>query len=160
MVDAGMAMSEEGSYASFKKKYDLPVFIELDREFDVGALEDHTQPLKLILHKCNERVEFYAGILTDILQPDPSNIAAMHETRHFSDEQKKKLYSLYKRLMKQSRAFLHCMLENNEEDQARELKKFYAGWENIKKELLDMVIAMRDSWDVQNTFSNDLGYLG
>ena len=84
----------EKQYNELKKKYKLPDFKEIDFEFEVSDLEETNFLLRAIIRRIAEKLDFYSTMLEEILQPDTSNLYAMHEIRHFDDDEKKQMYEL------------------------------------------------------------------
>ena len=64
-----------------KKKYKLPEFSELNRELEASSIEETDFLLRAIARKASEKLEFYASLLEEALQPDTSNLYSMHEAR-------------------------------------------------------------------------------
>src|SRR3989338_4563975 len=89
----------EKQYSELKKKFKLPEFKEIDNEFELSDLEETNFLLRAIMRRISEKLDFYSTVLEEVLQPDASNLYAMHETRYFDDEEKNSMYDLYKRLM-------------------------------------------------------------
>ncbi|MDO8643088.1 MAG: hypothetical protein Q7R76_05940, partial [Candidatus Woesearchaeota archaeon] len=88
----------KASYAALAKKYRLPSYEAVNQDFEIEAIEETDFLLKNIRNRIGEKMEFCIKLLTSILQPE-QNITDLHECKMFSDEQKKKIYSLYKNLM-------------------------------------------------------------
>ena len=135
----------EKEYNKLPKKYRLPKFKELNNEFEIGDLENTSFLLRNVLRKIAEKLEFYANLINDVMQPDTSSLSSMHETRFFTDEEKNDMYSLFKKLMKTYRSIIELVLDNDEKKQAEFLNKFFKDWMSIKKEILSYLGKMKDS---------------
>ena len=100
-------------------------------------------------------------MLEEILQPDTSNLYAMHEIRYFDDDEKKQMYGLYSKLMNFNRQSIEVSLQHNEKDEADFVKDLFDEWKSLKQELLRFVKKMRASWKTEEAdIKEDLGYLG
>ena len=150
----------EKEYIKLSKKYNLPDFKEINEEFEIGDLENASFLLKNILRKIAEKLEFYSNLINDVMQPDTSSLSSMYETRFFSDSDKNNMYSLFKNIMKSYRNIIELVLENNEKKQAEFLKKFFSEWFEIKKQLINYLGKMKDSWEKETTVKEDLEYFG
>jgi len=150
----------EKEYIKLSKKYNLPNFKEINEEFEIGDLENVSFLLRNILRKVAEKLEFYTNLINDIMQPDTSSLSSMHETRFFSDSEKNDMYALFKNIMKSYRNIIELVLENNEKNQAEFLKKFFSEWFKIKKQLINYLGKMKDSWEKETTVKEDLEYFG
>ena len=145
---------------AYKKiSFQIPSFEEINGEFEIEEIET-SFILRNVLRKAAEKVEFYVGILSEILQPDTASLSGMHETRFFTEAEKEKLYSLFKRLMKSHRAIIESVLGKTEEDQAAFLKEFFNDWKTNKIEILALITNMKDSWDKEIIIQKDVEYFG
>ena len=150
----------EKEYNLLAKKYKLPPFKELNSDFEISGMENADFLLKGILVKIGEKLEFYNGILSEVLQPDASSLSGMHETRFFNDTEKSGMYRLFKRMMGHYRAIIGMILKNDGKEQAAFLCSFSSEWKETKEELLLYVGKMKDSWSKETTIKEDLGYFG
>jgi len=143
------------------KKHKLPEFKELDSEFEISDLEETNFLLKAIIRRMAEKLDFYSTMLEEVLQPDTSNLYAMHETKFFDEDEKKQMYELYTKLMNFNRQSIEVSLEHNEKDEADFINNLLNEWKALKQELLMFVRKMRASWKTEEAdIKEDLGYLG
>ncbi|MFH0978088.1 MAG: hypothetical protein V1837_02180 [Candidatus Woesearchaeota archaeon] len=141
------------------KKFGLPQFEELNREFDIDHIEECAFPLRQIRIHISEYLEFYAKTIEDVLHPEPS-ISSLYELKNLSDKEKETLFIIYKELMKTLRYSLETGLKNTEADDARFIKETLAKWQQTKKTLLTLAQKLKESWDKEYINKEDLGYLG
>ena len=116
--------------------------------------------LRAIIRRIAEKLDFYTTMLEEILQPDTSNLYAMHETRFFDENEKKRMYDLYTKLMDYNRQSIELSLERDEKNDIDFINNFFYRWGELKKELLSFVKKMRTSWKMNTDIKEDLGYLG
>jgi len=150
----------EKQYNELRKKHKLPEFKEIDNEFELSDLEETNFLLRAVIRRINEKLDFYATMIEETLQPDTSNLYAMHETRFFDENEKKQMYDLYMKLMNLNRHSIELSLEHNEKDQAEFISNIPAEWKEIKRELLGCIKKMKDSWTSNTETKEDVGYLG
>ena len=150
----------EKKYATLKKKYKLPDFEDIDFEFEISHLEHEKFVLRGIIRRIAEKLDFFSTMLEEQLQPDTSNLYAMHETRFFDESQKKKMYDLYSKLMMMNRSSIEVMLEGGEEREAEFIVSVFSKWKGIKEELMDFVNKIKLSWETEVDIKEDIGYLG
>ncbi len=155
-----MSNEIEKQYSELRKRVNLPEFRELDSEFEISDLEDTNFLLRAVIRRIAEKLDFYSTMLEEILQPDTSNLYAMHETRFFDEEEKKRMYDLYSRLMDFNRMSIEVSLKHSEKDESEFVSRFFSEWKSLKQELLGYVKAMRESWKKQTDIKEDLQYLG
>ena len=153
-----MTKEIEKQYNELRKKFKLPEFKEIDFEFELSDLEETNFLLRNIIRRIAEKLDFYTTVIEEILQPDTSNLYAMHETRYFDEYEKKQMYDLYRKLMNLNRQSIEISLKRSEE--ADFINKFFDEWKQLKEELLFYVKKMKDSWKTETDIKEDLGYLG
>ena len=143
----------------FKKKYDLPSFEALNDELDLSGFEDAKNPLRFIVKRIGERLEFFADLLGNLVQPD-SDPASMYECNAFSDEDREKLPRMFKHVMYLHREYLERELNYNEAEYAKFILQFCEEWNIVKKELSKILSIMKASWKRENKLKSDLAYYG
>ncbi len=150
----------EKQYNELMKRYRLPDFKEIDFEFELSDLEETNFLLRNIIRRVAEKLDFYTTVFEEILNPDASNLYAMHETRSFDENEKKRMYALYTKLMNFNRQSIEVSLEQNEGNEADFINRFFEEWKRLKEELLVYVKKMRASWKEETDIKEDIGYLG
>ena len=150
----------EKQYSELKKKFKLPDFKEIDFEFEISDLEETNFLIRAIMRRIAERLDFYTTIIEEIIQPDASNLYAMHESRFFEEDEKKIMYDFYKKLMNLSRCSVELSLEHNEKEESEFINNFIQEWKEIKKELVRYIKRLKDSWKTETDTKEDIGYLG
>ena len=81
----------------------------------------------------------------------------------FNDEQKKKIYLLYKNLMVQMRFAGVLSIASTEKEEAAYLATFYAEWSaknGYRDQLRKILQTLKDSWAKGTEAEDDLGYMG
>ena len=77
-----------------KKKYTLPSFEELDKEFEISRIEEDELILQDIKKKIIDKIYYYSEILEDLMEPD-SRIRTLHELSVFNDLEKEDNFIIY-----------------------------------------------------------------
>ena len=154
-----MSKETEKQYSVLKKKYKLPDFKEMEAELQLSDSEETNFLLKLIVRRIAEKLDFFAKMIEEILQPD-SSLYAMHEIRHFDENEKHRLYKLYKELMELSRNSIEVSLLNKEAAEVEFVLKFFIEWKNLKIELLAYAKKLKEAWQNELDIKDDVGYLG
>ncbi len=150
----------EKQYNELRKKYKLPEFKVIDTELEISDLDDTNFLLRAIIRKIAEKLDFYTAMIEEELQPDAAKLYAMHESRIFEEEEKKKMFEFYKKLMILNRHSVEISLMGNDKEEANFINDFLNGWGKIKAELLSYITRMKDSWKADTDIKEDLGYLG
>ena len=115
----------EKEYDKLNKKYKLPKFKDIDSEFEISTLENSNFLMRNILRKIEEKLEYHAEVIGNLVHPDASNMSTMYEIRFFSDDEKNDMYMLFKKLMKANRSILELIVINDEKKQAEFIKIFF-----------------------------------
>ena len=155
-----MANEIEQEYNKLSKKYKLPKFKDIDEEFEISNLENSRFLINNILRKIAEKLEFYIEVIGNLVHPDASSLSSMYEIRFFSDDEKKDMYMLFKKLMNANRGVLELILVNDDKRRADFLNKFFNEWLIMKKGLVSNIDKMKESWEKESTIEEDLGYFG
>ena len=146
-------------YNKFCEKYSLPSFEELDNAFEVSCVEHKEFLLREARRKIAERLEIVAKFLEELLQPDQT-LANLHECRKITEDDKKRIFDLYRKLMMLCRYSFELDLVCSEEKDASFIKDVFKEWKELKNEILDYVKKAEESWkDVEFT-EEELEYLG
>jgi len=141
-----MAKETEKQYNELRKKLKLPDFREIDFEFEISDLEETNFLLRATVRKMAEKLDFCSTMLEELLQPEPSNLYAMHETGFFDEDEKKQMNALYSKLMVLNRHSIEVSLINNENEQTSFINNTFNEWKTLKNELLKYVRKMKDTW--------------
>ena len=91
-------MGIKEKYQKLSKKYDLPSFDYLNKDFEIFTIEHEEFLLREIRRKINDKVELYVKFLDELLNPETS-ITNMHESKLFNEKERNEIFSLYKRLI-------------------------------------------------------------
>ncbi|MFH1316775.1 MAG: hypothetical protein ABII01_04605 [Candidatus Woesearchaeota archaeon] len=152
-------MEIKETYKGLRKKYDLPDFETLDRDFEASSIEEDRFLLREIRKKIVEKIEFYSKILEDIVQPE-ATVTSMHECKAFEENEKEQVYAVYMRMMAAHRKSITLSLEDGEPNEAKFIKEFTIAWKDIKPELIKIIKKLEESWKKDTEFKEELGYLG
>lgn len=150
------------AYAKLAKKYALPEYESLNQDFEIETLEEMGFLLRNIRNKISEKMEFCIKLLANILQPE-QNITDLQECKMFNDEQKKKIYLLYKNLMASMRSAGVLSISSTEKEEAAFLTAFYAEWSaknGYREQLKKVLQTLKDSWTKETDVEAELGYMG
>lgn len=151
----------EKQYNELIRKHKLPEFRDIDFEFEISDLEKTNFLPRAIIRRIAEKLDFYSTMLEEVLQPDTSNLYAMHETKYLTEAEKSQMYEIYTRLMNLNRQSIEVSLQHDERNEAEFINNAVDEWKTLKAELLKFVRKMRASWKAEEAdIKEDLGYLG
>ncbi|MFH1511204.1 MAG: hypothetical protein ABIF10_05915 [Candidatus Woesearchaeota archaeon] len=144
-------------FEMLKKKYKLPSYEELDREFDLGKLDDDIS-LRWLRKRVFEFLDMQVALVEEVLHPD-SRMSSLYECMVLGDEKKAQLFSLYKKLMKLLRHAQLASLESDEKE-AKFLLDALKEWPPIRKAMVAIVAELMESWQKEQPEQEDVRYLG
>ena len=153
-------MTIRDDYTVAQKKYNLPSFNDIDKEFEIAAIETPGNILREVRHRVQDRLEFGVSILDNVCQPDPNNMRSMMESSFFNDSEKTKAFALSQKIATLWRSLTEAELINDEKSDAEFIKLVFKEWQAMKAPLLEFVRKMRDSWKKTQHTREELGYLG
>ncbi|MBW2990649.1 hypothetical protein KY348_03005 [Candidatus Woesearchaeota archaeon] len=146
-------------YEALKKKHSLPELAELDKEFCVGKLEETDFVLRVIVSKMSERLEQVAKVLGDVIQPE-NNLSHVYEAEAFSDDEKKKIFELFKKASYYQTELVINDFEHDEDSAAKLINKTFKEWKSLKQEFLKILEKIKNAWKNQKISKLELGYFG
>ena len=147
-------------YEDLEKKYKLPSFNNLNNEFEITTIEHEEFLLREIRRKIIEKMELYTKVLESLLQPNTDSLSDMYECRIFGDEEKDKLFKLFKRLMYFDRLSIETSIDENDKKSAEFINDIWKEWDKIKKELSIFIKKLKEEWLKETKIKEELGYLG
>lgn len=152
-----MEIKEE--YSKLKDKYNLPDFQEIDDEFEISLIDSEVFLLREIRRKISERFNKFSKILESILQPE-AVISDMQECHIFNEEEKNKVYSLFKKFMFFRHLSTEASIECTDESNADFINSAFEEWNKMKPEIKDIVQKLRECWKKDTSIHEVLNYMG
>ncbi|MFH1592155.1 MAG: hypothetical protein ABIB47_02185 [Candidatus Woesearchaeota archaeon] len=148
-------------YKKLQDKYNLPSFEQLNQDFHIEKVaEVETEILIREIRKfIADKLANYLRFIETLLNPMNAPMFVFSVMKSISVDDKGKLTKSYKRLAKNEVKLIKIDLEFSEEKEAEFVKESYRIWQEIKKDLSEIVEAIEQNWD--NKFEvNGKGYLG
>ena len=158
MQDEDFDLKKE--YEVLKKRYNLPSFKDLDREFDIAEIEHDGFLLRRIRGRIYDKVDFFIKILENILYPNSANMASLYESKFFSEYDMDECTNILKRLMFIDRSYILLDIEEDEGKDADFIKDVFKEWQSLKNDLLKFLKIMKDSWKKEEKMPGEKEYFG
>ncbi len=147
-------------YNQLSKKYDIPDFNILNNEFELEIIEREEFPLRQIRRRIVDRLVIFCKIIEEIIFPSGQNHLNNHEIRFFTEEDRKALLDLHKKMMSYERQSLVLNISSsNEEEDAKYIKQLSTDMLEFKIKILEVVKKMQNSWK-QDLPEEDQPYFG
>ncbi|MBS3143600.1 hypothetical protein J4446_01855 [Candidatus Woesearchaeota archaeon] len=129
-----------------KLKYKLPKFEELNNDFEIDFIKEKIFLIRQVRRKINEKVIFFCRIIEGLLYPTQQHIINVTEIKNFSDEKKKEIEKIYKKLMVYERQSLLLDVYPDDKKDAEFINDVFNFWKKIKKEMEEVVVLMKETW--------------
>ena len=148
-------------YSKIQKQYDLPSFDELNKDFQIEkATEGETDFLirevrRLIADKFSNYLRFIEAILNPMGVP----MFIFSIIKSLGKEDKQKLTEIYKKLATIEIQLIEVDVDFVEEKEVAFVKESYELWQEVKKDLLNVVRMIKKNWN-NKTESNGKNYFG
>lgn len=147
-------------YSKLKKKYNLPDFNKLDKEFEISAIDPNFFSIRAIRRKMLEKLIFFSKILETALFPNVESLSTMYESRFFSEEDKNRISETYRIVMIHSRRFLKSDINPDDKTDAKLIKDLSKDWPKIKNKVWQLANKMEACWNKKDVKIKDLIYFG
>ena len=152
-------MGIKTKYEELQKKYNLPSYEDINNDFEISIIEDEKFLLRAIRRKLAEKLDAYSKIIESILMPE-SNQTSIYECQLFTEDEKKKLYHLFKKVMYFDRFSIETSLNENDEKTANFINEFWKEWPDIKSQLSEMFKELKKGWTKEIKLEEKRSYLG
>ncbi|RME78368.1 hypothetical protein D6774_01405 [Candidatus Woesearchaeota archaeon] len=146
------------NYVELQSQYGLPSYEDLDHYFEITSIEEGVF-LRQVRKKIAEKFEGIATHLQDILNPDASP-SSMGESSFFDDNQKERIYSLFKSLMVFIRKSSLLSIEDSDELNAQYINEAFSFFIEHKEEFKQIFEHIQTSWKQDLNKSERIHYLG
>ena len=150
------------NYQKIKEKYDLPDFEKMNQDFSVEKAVDFETDylIREIRRYVTDRIANYLRFVESLLHPSdvPFFIFLIIKTLKLEDMEK--LREIYKKLSKTEVELIELDVKFDEEKEARFIKNSFEIWQDVKKDLLEIVETVKKNWDNKSEGSNKVGYFG
>jgi len=148
-------------YSGLQKKYSLPSFHELNRDFHIEKIAENETDflLREIRRAIGDKLAGYMRFVENLLNPVnvPMFVFSMVKILDASD--KKRLSDVYKLLVKNEVEFIALDLEFDEEKESKFIKASSGLWKNTSRDVLAVMNKIKKKWDDKSE-AGDKGYFG
>ncbi len=148
-------------YKTLQKKYNLPAFEKLNEDFQIEkAAEAETDfVLREIRRYITDKFFNYLRFIESILTPNNAPMFVFAITKTLGVKEREKLMELYKKIAKVDIDLIELDIEYSEVKEAESIKRYHKMWQEIKKELMDIVGIIKKNWD-NKAEDNGKAYFG
>ena len=135
-------------YQILSKKYKLPDFDVLDKEFEVSSIQDINEKflIRAIRRRINEKIAFFIRIIDGILHPVSSSVISTYENRFFSDEEKQEALKVMRKLMQLDRKGLKIDIDPDINLDVDFINNVFTNFNEIKSKIKKIAFKMEEAW--------------
>ena len=148
-------------YKVLQLKYNLPLFENLNQEFQIEKIADFETEfiMREVRKYITDKLFGYLRFLESIITPSNAPMFVFAIVKALGVKEREKIVELYKRISKIEVEVIRLDLEYSEQVEAEAVKKYCLFWEDIKKELIEIVEIIKKNWDTKIEDSGK-GYFG
>ena len=133
------------NYELARKKYKLPAFDDIDDEFEIRKIDPDLNVVREVRRVIGFRLQGFADIFESILNPQPSSLHSMIETKIFEKHEIEPYFALYKKMWAFIHEGLHAWLQS-EEKEAGYINKMWKEWPAIKPQMRKFFGKLEAGW--------------
>lgn len=149
------------NYEKIQKKHNLPSFEKLNEDFQIERIaEIETDILIREVRKfIADRFSNYLRFIEMLLNPINAPMFVFSIIKAIGTKEKEKLTEIYKKLAEREVKIIEIDVEFSEEKEANFIKESYELWQDIKKDVLNVVEVIKKNWDTKSEIGGK-GYFG
>lgn len=148
-------------YKKLQEKYNLPNFEELNQEFYIEKIaEFETEFLTREVRRfIADKIYNYLRFIETILNPTNAPMFIFSVIKSMTPEDKKKFGDIYEKLAEMDLELIRLDVESSEKKDADFIKQVYSSWQEIKRELTDVLGRLKKGKDKEEKDAGS-GYFG
>jgi hypothetical protein len=150
----------EEVYKKLQKKYALPNYKELNKNFEIAYIEDPFFLLRSIRRRIHEKIVFFAKVSEKILFPNQTLMIEMYESKFFSEKENKEILELYEKLLELDRKALLLNISSTDAKEAEYIKTVYKKLPAIIKKVSFIIEKTDKSWKERKSDLSKNHYFG
>ena len=143
------------------KKYKLPKFEELAREFDIEKIAEKETSFLLrdVRRAINEKISAYLHLFETLINPSSPPLFIFSILKNLEEKEQKIMKEIYSKLVKFQLKVLGLDTIYNEKEEAQFIKNVYHEWQKLKIQIHSLFEGFDKKFRENNT-SVKKGYLG
>ncbi len=132
-------------YEKIEKKYSLPPFKELNKDFQIEKIAEYETDclLREVRKFMADKFLNYLRFVESVLHPVNAPIFIFSIIKSIGSEEKRKFEEIYKKLAGIEIKLIEVDIDSSEEKEAEFIKKSYDMWQGIKKEILEIIESIK-----------------
>ena len=146
-------------YLELHNKHRLPSFKEMNEDFYIEKIAENETDILIreIRRMVGDRLANYMRFIENLLNPVNVPMFVFSVIKLIGVEEKNKLQEIYKKLIQNEIKFVERDLEFEENKEAEFIRQSYELWQEIKKELANILEKVDKNWGTK-TEESSKGY--
>ena len=143
-------------YKKIQENYSLPSFEELNEDFNIEKAAEVEVELLIreIRRFIADKLSNYLRFVEAILNPVNVQMFVYSLIKSLETQEKEKLTEIYKKLSKNELRLIELDIEYSEEKEALFIRESFIMWQEMKKELLEIIEKVNKNWDNKSESKN------
>ena len=136
-------------YKELQAKHHLPSFEELNEDFNIEKASETEVDLLIreIRRFMADKLSNYLRFIEAILNPVNVQMFIYSFIKSLENGEKEKLTEIYKKLSKTELKLIELDVKYSEEKEVLFIRESFVMWQEIKKDLLDILEKINKNWD-------------
>lgn len=149
MADESGLEKLKKDYLEIQSKFNIPSFDEMNQDFNIERASDIEVDLLIreIRKYLSDKLQNYMRFVETILHPSNASIFIFSIIKTIKEEEKNKLTEIYKKLARYEVDLIELDVQYSEEKEVKFISDFFKVWQEVKKDMLDIVGVIKDNWD-------------
>ena len=143
-------------YKKIQEKHNLPSFEELNEDFNIEKASE--MKVELLIREIRrfiaDKLSNYTRFIEAILNPVNVQMFVYSLIKSLETQEKEKLTEIYKKLSKNELKLIELDIIYSEEKEALFIRESYVMWQDMKKDLLDVIEKANKNWDNKSESKN------
>lgn len=131
----------EDVYNEIRKKHNLPEFEKIAQDFDIEKIQNKETKflLREVRRAISEKITAYIHLFENLINPNAPPIFIFSILQKMPQKDKNRIKEIYKTLSENQIEIMKLDTIYNEEKEAEFVKKIFKKWQELKKEIHELI---------------------
>lgn len=150
------------NYEILRKKYKLPSFDEINKEFDIEKLQEKESDFMLReIRRCiGDKIAAFLRFFEMLVNPQTAPIFILYGLKSLAFEEKNKIEKIYRELAMIEINLINLDIEENEKEEAEIIKTSLKKWNELKPSLKEVNSILRKIIQGKTEKTKEKSYFG
>ncbi len=136
-------------YLKLQKEHNLPSFEALNEDFQIEKVSDVETDflIRELRRTISDKPFTYLRFVESLINPANAPMSVLSVVKTLGSEEKEKLAEIYKKLVRNEILLIETDISFSEEKEAKFIRETYETWQEVKKDLLEVIGSVNLNWD-------------